>query len=203
MLCVALTGGIGSGKSTAANVFRKLNVPVIDADIIARQVVLPGTDALKKIAEHYGKNILQLNGHLDRRELRKRIFSKPASRKWLESLLHPLILDEMKLALDCITSPYCIFVIPLITRDKQYNFIDRILVIDTPEEIQVERTKYRDKNSSKEEIEAIIKSQISRSDRLKLADDVITNNGTMTALKDKIKALHQQYLKLSQDTADT
>jgi len=195
MLVIGLTGGIGSGKSTVADLFAKHGVPIIDADIIARDVTLPKQPAFEKISAHFGNDILQADGTLNRRKLRTLIFQHEDERRWLENLLHPLIMTKIKQQIDALTAPYCIAVIPLLFEIDPVEFIDRTLLIDTDEPLQVDRVIARD-HTEKQQIEAILKSQASRPDRLAKAHDVITNNGTLADLNPEVEKLHQMYLNL-------
>jgi dephospho-CoA kinase len=196
MLIIGLTGGIGSGKSTVAAFFSELGAGVVDADQISRKVVAPKTTALQKITQYFGKNILNAEGELQRDKLREIIFNDPKALNWLENLLHPLILHEMFCQAKNIQAPYYIFVIPLLLEKKIQTNIHRVLVIDTPEELQIERTIQRDKTSS-EEVEMILRTQLTRKQRLIKADDVISNDGNKNHLKDQVAKLHEKYLKFS------
>jgi dephospho-CoA kinase len=195
MLVIGLTGGIGSGKSTVAQLFVNHGIPIIDADIIARDVTQPGNLAYLDIIKHFGNDILLSDGKLDRPKLREIIFSDSKQRLWLESCLHPLISKEMKRQIKTFSTPYCIAVIPLLLEVEFYSLINRILVVDAPEHLQIERIAARD-NASKPQIEAIIKTQAKRADRIARAHDVITNEGTLTNLSQKIEKLHQKYSEM-------
>ena len=196
MLKVGLTGGIGSGKSTVASLFAKLGVPVIDADVIARQVITDST-VTQEIVQRFGTQALQATGSLDRNYLRKIVFEQPAQRRWLEALLHPLIIAEMQRQANELKSPYCLLVIPLlIEATLSYALVDRILVVDTAEEMQVKRTQQRDQVTA-DEVHRILDSQATRSTRLQLADDVISNAGDLDALTNAVQRLHQRYLALA------
>ncbi len=198
MFVVGLTGGIGSGKTVASDRFEQLGIEVIDADIASRAVVNPGTPALEKIASHFGTAILQEDGSLDRAKLRKKIFADNNEKLWLESLLHPLIADEISLGLNSARSPYAIFVSPLLIESQQVALCDRILVIDVPEDIQVQRTTKRD-NNDEAQVKRIIASQASRQNRLAKADDVIENTGELKQLLQQVDQLHPTYLKLARE----
>lgn len=197
MLVIGLTGGIGSGKTTVANLFAEKGVTIIDTDQLARDVIEPGKPALEKIIQKFGQTILLPNGSLDRTALRKHIFNHPEDREWLEKLLHPLIREEMKYQAEHSTSPYCIAVIPLLFETKPNPLIDRILVVDTTEEEQIKRAHTRD-NTSPQQIKAILKSQASRNQRVSGADDIIINTGSPEELIPQVDQLHQLYLILSQ-----
>ncbi|MGO2449797.1 dephospho-CoA kinase [Pseudomonas taetrolens] len=192
---LGLTGGIGSGKSAAAHHFAALGVHVVDADHAARWVVEPGRPALAKIAAHFGDSVLQADGQLDRSALRALIFSDPEQRRWLEALLHPLIRDEIANNLAQAQSPYAILVSPLLIESGQYSTTQRILVIDAPQALQVQRTLLRD-NTSEQQIQAILKVQASREERLLHADDVLVNDSDLKALQTEVERLHHFYLTL-------
>ncbi|MCF3095856.1 dephospho-CoA kinase [Aeromonas australiensis] len=194
MYVVAITGGIGSGKTTIANQFAALGIEVVDADVIAREVVAPGTPALAAIADHFGTDVIDQSGQLDRRALRERVFSDPQAKAWLNALLHPLIRSEMQRQCAAASSPYCLLVVPLLVENKLTGLANRVLVIDVDEATQIERTCHRD-GVSAEQARAIIAAQASRSERLAAADDLIENhNGGEMAIKARILALHETYL---------
>lgn len=195
MLVVGLTGGIGSGKTTVAELFANRGVPIIDADLIAREVTQQGTPAFSSIFKHFGQEILLENGALDRAKLRKMIFNDENQRHWLENLLHPLIFDKIKAQIQTISAPYCIAVIPLLLEVQPNSLIQRILVIDTPEHIQIERVALRDK-TEKSHVEAILKTQANRAHRLSQAHDVIINDGVLADLIPQVEKLHKMYLEM-------
>jgi len=192
---LGLTGGIGSGKSAAAERFAEHGIHVVDADQAARWVVEPGRPALQKLAEHFGVAILQPGGALDRQALRKRIFEDAEQRRWVEALLHPLIAQEITDNLARATSPYAVFVSPLMVESGQYKRTERLLVVDAPMELQRERTLKRD-NTTPEQVEAILKAQASREQRLALADDVVLNDRDLAWLHSEVDRLHHFYLTL-------
>lgn len=198
MLVVGLTGGIGSGKTTVANLFSKYNIPVIDADIVARAVTTPDKPAFAKVVKHFGKEIVMPDGTLNRAKLRSIIFSDNRERLWLEQLLHPLIRDEMHKQVSTLSAPYCIAVIPLLLEVEFYSFINRILVVDAPEAAQVDRVMSRDK-TTRDDIEAILKSQASRHDRVAKAHDVIVNDGVLDDLIPQVEKLHAMYTQMGKD----
>ena len=200
MLVIGLTGGIGSGKSTVTQLFEKRNVPVIDTDIIARQLVKSGQPALKEIVKIFGKNIIQGDGQLDRRALAKITFKNEHARKKLENILHPEIQKAMLAQISKLSAPYVIAVIPLLLEAKQTALVDHTLVVDCPEETQIKRVKQRD-NRDEQQIKEIIASQVSRQIRLAAADDVIENEADISELDAKIEELHQKFLLMSQDEA--
>ncbi|WP_213795183.1 dephospho-CoA kinase [Klebsiella aerogenes] len=197
---VALTGGIGSGKSTVADEFAHLGVTVIDADIIARQVVEPGTPALLAIAERFGPQMINDDGSLNRRRLRERIFAHSEDKAWLNALLHPLIQQETRRQMQSSTSPYLLWVIPLLVENRLTDKADRILVVDVPKETQIERTIRRD-GVSREHAEHILAAQATREQRLAAADDVIENMGSADAVASHVARLHDKYLMLASQAA--
>lgn len=196
MFVVGLTGGIGSGKTAASDRFKQLGIEIIDADIAARVVVEPGRPALQQIAEHFGGKILLQDGNLDRAALRQKIFNSAEDKRWLESLLHPLIAGEIAQELEKASSPYAVFVSPLLIESQQTVICDRLLVIDVPEALQVERACQRD-NNDVAQVKRIIASQTSRKNRLEQADDVIENTAGLEQLQQQVDKLHRQYLKLA------
>ncbi|QKG01216.1 dephospho-CoA kinase [Aeromonas hydrophila] len=201
MYVVAITGGIGSGKTTVANQFAELGIEVVDADIIAREVVEPGTPALAAIAAHFGADVIAPDGRLDRRQLRERVFTDPQAKGWLNALLHPLIRSEMQRQCAAARSPYCLLVVPLLVENRLTALANRVLVIDVDEATQIERTCRRD-GVSREQAEAILAAQASRAERLAMADDVLDNqNGTPEAIKSRIFALHETYLAFASQQA--
>ena len=196
MLVVALTGGIGSGKTTVSQLFESLGTPIIDTDIIARQLVTPGKPALIEISTQFGQEVLSTDGTLNRAILRQVIFQDIEKKRLLESILHPLIRQEMTRQIAALSTTYCIVVIPLLVESKQMEIADRILVIDTPESTQLARVSTRD-NQTEKEVTAVISAQASRDARLSIADDVIHNDGSLDKLKQQVESLHQKYLSAS------
>lgn len=196
MLIVGLTGGIGSGKSMVAERFAARGVPVIDADVVAREVVEPGTVGLARIVEAFGQDILDENGRLNRSRLGARVFQDPDSRQRLEAILHPLIRVEMQRRVTLITAPYCVLVIPLLIESGQADLVHRVLVVDASRELQHRRVAARDKRPAAE-IEAILDAQAGREERLAAAHDVIVNDADPDALDRQVARLHQRYLELS------
>ncbi|APG50705.1 TPA: dephospho-CoA kinase [Providencia stuartii] len=194
---VALTGGIGSGKTTVANHFAKLGIPLVDADIIARKVVEPSSPALEAIASRYGADIIQPDGSLNRQRLREIIFSDVAEKQWLNALLHPLIHQETQQQLQQADSPYVLWVVPLLFENKLAHLANRVLVIDVTPEEQILRTVQRD-NVSEEHVVNILKAQTSRENRLLQADDVITNHDGELNIAEKVATLHEKYMTLAQ-----
>lgn len=193
---LGLTGGIGSGKSAVAEQFVALGVDLVDSDQAARWVVEPGRPALAAIAQHFGEQVLNPDGHLNRSALREQIFTNPAERRWLENLLHPLIATEVAQFLANAKSPYAIMVSPLLIESGQYKLAQRVLVIDVPEHVQIERTMRRDQLSA-EQVQAILAAQATREERLRHADDVLTNDRDLTWMKSEVERLHTFYLTLN------
>ena len=190
---IALTGGIGSGKSTVAELFAKLGTPIIDADLIARELTHIDQSAYKDIVNHFNeKQILKADQTLNRNKLREIIFEDQKERQWLENLLHPLIQEKIADEIKKVSAPYCIVVIPLLFEVTPYNFIDRILVVDSPEEQQIARVIARDKTNSAL-IKKILKSQISRQQRISGADDIIVNENRISDLVPQVEKLHRIY----------
>ncbi len=196
MLIIGLTGGIGCGKSAAADRFAYHSVPIIDADAIARELVTKDSDGLNQIANHFGNDYLASNGELDRAKLRQHIFEHPEAREQLEAILHPLIRNEMQTRAAQLDAPYCVFVIPLLIESPHAAPVDRILVIDCSEDTQRQRVMNRDGNTG-EQVDAILASQATRRQRLAAADDVATNESTLDSLHRQIDQLHAGYLQLA------
>ncbi|TBU90670.1 dephospho-CoA kinase [Stutzerimonas kirkiae] len=192
---LGLAGGIGSGKSAVADRFASLGVHVVDSDQAARWVVEPGRPALARIAEHFGAGVLQADGTLDRAGLRARIFQNPQEKAWLEGLLHPLVREEVERHLSLARSPYAIMVSPLLVEAGLHRRVDRLLVVDVPESLQLERAMRRDE-ASEEQVRAIMKAQASREERLRHADDVLVNDRDLTWLQAQVERLHAFYLTL-------
>lgn len=193
-LVVGLTGGIGSGKSAAAALFAQRGVHVVDADDAARWVVEPGTPGLAGLVQLFGTDILQADGQLDRAALRALIFAEPAKRKQVEQLLHPLIRQALDDNLASAQTPYAILVSPLLIEAGQYQRVQRVLVVDVPEALQLQRVLQRD-GVDETQVRAILAAQLSREQRLQHADDIIRNDGTLEQLEQQVEVLHQQYLQ--------
>lgn len=189
---VGLTGGIGSGKSAAAECFAALGVGIVDADIVAREVVAPGQPALQQIAAHFGDQVIAADGSLQRRVLREIVFADPEQRRWLEQLTHPLIAQSIQRQLAASTGPYALLVSPLLLETTQRELVQRVLVIDAPETLQVARTVARDQ-AQPEQVRQIMAAQMPREQRLAHADDVIVNQGDLEQLRQQVVQLHQQY----------
>lgn len=200
MLVIGLTGGIGSGKTMATDHFSRLGITIVDADLASRIIVEPGKPALQEIVSHFGKDVLQADGSLNRARLREIVFADPAARKALERITHPRIGEEIARQLAASTSPYTILVSPLLFESSQHRFARRTVLIDVPEVLQRTRAASRD-GVSAEQIDAIMAVQMSRKKRRELADDVIVNDGQPEHLYAAIEALHAQYLEMAREQA--
>lgn len=197
-LIIGLTGGIGSGKSEVSRRFESLGILVIDADQIAREVVQLGQPALADIVAHFGSDFVLPSGQLDRTKLRARIFSDPDAKAWLEQLLHPQINMLIRTRLQMAGSRYAILSSPLLLETKQHELVDRVLVVDTSELLQLERASQRDKDSE-DQVRRIMATQLSRTDRCSRANDIIQNHGDLSELDTQVNKLHQLYLELAQN----
>ncbi|PXX89843.1 dephospho-CoA kinase [Marinobacter vulgaris] len=195
MAVVGLTGGIGSGKSTVARMFGALGVHWVDADDVAREVVEPGMPALEQIAEHFGRGILLPDGGLDRAALRGVVFDAPAERAWLEGVLHPVIREELVRQLHPAdyALPYVLLVSPLLLETDQHQLVDKVVVVDVPVDVQIERTMARDDNA-RDQVQRIIDAQISREQRLQRADEVVDNNRPSAEVERRVEELHKQFM---------
>lgn len=200
MLIVGLTGGIGAGKSTVAELFQALGVPVLDADAIARELVDKGKPALARLTEMFGREILDDNGALNRARLRTLVFGDAARRRQLEALLHPLIREEMQARLKRLKASYCIVCIPLLVETGQTASVQRVLVIDAPDELRRRRVVTRD-GLTAAEFNAVLAAQAGREERLAAADDVIVNDGGRDRLKQRVDELHRRYMQLAATAA--
>lgn len=194
---IALTGGIGSGKSEASAHFNQLQVPLLDTDVLARELVTPGQPALAEIVTLFGREILDQQGCLNRSKLRQLIFSDQNQRKALEQILHPRIRERSIEWSQANDAPYCILVIPLFIESALAYPVDRVLLIDVPTELQAQRVQQRD-HLNKADIDAILAVQASRDERLAAADDIIVNDGTIEMLHARVDRLHERYLELAQ-----
>ncbi len=194
---VGLTGGIGSGKSTVANLFAERGIELIDTDLIAREIVEPGEPALLQIFAHFGPAVQQSDGSLDRAALRQRVFADPAQRHWLEQLTHPLIRQRTRQRLEQAQSAYALLVSPLLLETDQQQLVDHILVIDLPETLQIARTVERDGNSE-QQVRHILQAQCSRSQRLACADSLIDNSRSPEALAAQVERLDRQFRLFAQ-----
>ncbi len=190
---IGLTGGIGSGKSAAADRFASHGIDIVDADIASRKVVEPGQPALAEIADHFGHHILLADGQLDRAGLRQRIFSEPDQRHWLQSLLHPKINQYLREHIHNAHSAYVMLVNPLLIETQQHLWCQRVLVIDAPEALQLSRTMARD-NNSQAQVENIMRAQAERQQRLRYADDTIVNDRDLSYLHQQVDKLHEVYM---------
>lgn len=195
---IGLTGGIGSGKSTVATMFGDLGIHWVDADIVAREVVEPGTPALAEIATHFGDQILQADGNLDRAALRTIVFQDANEREWLEGLLHPTIRDELARQLQPTDydQPYVLLVSPLLLETDQHTLVRKAIVVDVPEETQIERTMSRDSND-RDQVERIIAAQMPRKHRLERADHVIHNDQPLEQVRSQVASLHEQLMDMT------
>lgn len=193
---IALTGGIASGKTTVANLFAELGVPLMDTDVIARQVVELGSPALAAVVASFGPEVLDAEGRLDRRRMRERIFNDPTARQRLEAILHPAIRAEMERQSREARGPYQVLVIPLLTEGKRRDHVDRVLLVDVPEELQIQRLMMRD-GVTHEQARRSLDAQATRAERLAMADDVVRNTGQVDDLRQKVAALHEKYLALA------
>ncbi|WP_417359677.1 dephospho-CoA kinase [Gallaecimonas pentaromativorans] len=191
MFVVGLTGGIGSGKSTVADLFAEQGIALVDADVVARQVVEPGTPGLTALVAHFGADILSADGSLDRAALRSRIFGDEQARQWVNDLLHPLIRAEMAKQLAAAQSPYVLWVVPLLIENDLYRQCDRVLVVDAHEHQQRSRVLARD---SRADADAIMARQMPRDERLKYADHIVDNSGDVEQVKAQVQLLHRRYL---------
>jgi dephospho-CoA kinase len=192
-MIIGLTGGIGSGKTAVSDSFEQLGIVIVDADLASRVVVEKGKPCLEEISKPFGSDILNQSGELDRPKLREIIFKSKEEKDWLESLLHPAIAKQIQDELSDSSSPYTILVSPLLLETNQKDFCTKVLVVDVPIETQIERTLKRD-GVSEEQVQSIIKAQISRQERLNQADEVIVNDGSLEDLKLAVDALHEKFI---------
>lgn len=193
---IGLTGGIASGKTTVANLFHDhFSIDLVDADVVAREVVETGSKGLEALTEHFGETILQTDGNLDRAALRARIFTNEQEKQWVNNLLHPMIRERMQQQLASSTSPYTLLVVPLLIENQLQSMADRVLVVDVSEQTQIYRTMTRD-GVPESQVRSILKAQADRKTRLMYADDVIDNNTDNAQLLSQVTELHQKYLAL-------
>jgi dephospho-CoA kinase len=193
---VGLTGGIASGKTTVANLFHhEFGIDLVDADVVARDVVEVGSEGLNALAQHFGRDILQTDGALDRAALRARIFANDEEKQWVNNLLHPMIRQQMQQRLNASTSPYTLLVVPLLIENSLQSMADRVLVVDVAADTQIYRTMTRD-GVPEQQVRSILKAQVDRDTRLMHADDVIDNNTDNAQLLPQVTQLHQKYLAL-------
>lgn len=202
MFVVGLTGGIGSGKSAVSDRLAEKNIPVIDADIVAREVVMPGMPALAAITKRFGADILLEDSSLNRAKLRTIVFASEKQRNWLEQLLHPLIRDRILEKLEALTADYAVLSSPLLLETDQHLLVNHIVVVDTTETLQIARTAVRD-NNSEDQVRAIIAAQMPREERLSKADTVLQNSGDRAELDKAVVALHKKLLSLATQEKDS
>ncbi len=193
---IGITGGIGSGKTAVTDRFQARGITIADADVASREVVQPGMPALEAIAEHFGPEVIQADGTMDRAAIRKIVFAEPDERKWLESVTVPAIMNNLREVLTRSTSPYSLLM--LSSGTGQSPLVQRSLVVDAPPEVQIARVMARDANDE-EQVRAIMAAQPSRETRLEYADDVIINDGSLERLDEVVKVLHEKYLKMAAD----
>jgi dephospho-CoA kinase len=193
---VGISGGIGSGKTTVTDLFTTYDIEVIDADVIAREVVAPGTPALKSIVDKLGQSVLDCSGILDRAKLRTLVFSDSQTKSWLNQLLHPVIRQQMLLQTQQAKSAYCLLSVPLLVENKLYQQVNKVVIVDVDEQTQLRRTLLRDK-TNEQQIRAIMSAQATRAQRLAVADDIIDNNGKTDDLPKQVFQLHKKYLQLA------
>ena len=194
---VGLTGGIGSGKSAAAEEFAALGATLVDTDVIAHELTEKGGAAMPAIEKLFGAEALSGDGSLNRKRMRDRVFADPAAKRKLEALLHPMIREESALRIAAAAGPYVVHVVPLLIESPDYRRrVDRVLVVDCPEQTQIERVSARS-GLSASEVRAIMRTQATRADRLAAADDVIDNGGSRESLRKQVAALHQKYLQFA------
>ena len=198
VLTIALTGGIGSGKTSIASIFKSLGVPIIDSDTISKEIILPGKPCFKDIVNEFGEEILTNKGTIDRYKLRDIIFNNDKARIKLENITHPIIFKNIDIQTSLINYPYCLVIVPLLIETKSVKYFDKVLLVDTLENIQFERVTKRD-SISPTLLRKIIKIQATRSERLKYADDIIENNNEIGNLNEYINILHKKYLTLSKE----
>ena len=197
MLIIGLTGGIGSGKSVASDKFKSLGITIVDADVASRTVVEPGKPALKEIEDHFGSGIITAEGKLDRNNLREIIATDPEERKWLESVLHPKIGEQITKEISESTSVYTLLVAPLLLETNSQEMCSRVVVVDVPKDVQIRRTAKRDKVSPNQ-VEQMVAAQMEREKRLEKADDVLLNSGTIEDLEKQVEELHKKYIKMAE-----
>jgi len=195
MLIIGLTGGIGSGKSVASDKFKSLGITIVDADVASRTVVEPGKPALKEIEDHFGSGIITAEGKLDRNNLREIIATDPEERKWLESVTHPKIGEQITKEISESTSVYTLFVAPLLLETNSQEMCSRVVVVDVPKDVQIQRTAKRDKVLPNQ-VEQMVAAQMEREKRLEKADDVLLNSGTIEDLEKQVEELHKKYIQM-------
>ena len=191
-MIIALTGGVASGKTAVSERFAELGVPVVDTDLVAREVVAPGSSGLSAVKKKFGPEVIKTDGGLDRAALRRKILEDPHARNRLEAILHPRIAEEAHRRVKALNAPYAILVVPLLVESGLFGDADRVLVVDAPENLQLQRLMERD-GASRSEAEAMLAAQTSRETRLARADDVVENTGTLQALFRQVDRLDEQY----------
>lgn len=196
-LIVGLTGGIGSGKTAASDYLASLGITIVDADVVAREVVAPGQPALAQIEAHFGREVILADGHLNRATLREIVFANPEQRKILEQITHPAIGAAIIAQLQAATSPYAVLASPLLLETSQHQMVKRVLLIDVPEEVQIARTTARD-DVPEEQVKAIMAAQMARDKKLARAHDIISNTGSLAALHQNLHQQHLDYLRIAQ-----
>lgn len=196
MLVIGITGGIGSGKSAATDYLASKGITVVDADRVSRTVVEPGRPALEEIRAHFGQGVIQEDGTLDRRALREIVFADAAERKRLEAITHPAIAREMLAQIQSSTSPYTILVSPLLLETSQRQMVDRVLLVDVPEPLQMERTARRDQ-VPETQVRQIMQAQMDRQERRRRADDIVVNDDSLESLYRQLDELHEKYLDMA------
>ncbi|WP_240612741.1 dephospho-CoA kinase [Alteromonas flava] len=199
---VGLTGGIGAGKTAVSDAFAALGVNVVDADVCAREVVSLGSPALNAIKQRFGNEVIAADGSLNRPRLRQIVFTQPEQKQWLNDLLHPLIRARMLELIAQAHSPYCLLVVPLLLENNMQNLVQRVVVVDVPEQLQIDRVLARD-GSDEETVKGILQAQLKREERLSRADDIIDNSQSLEALNQQVKKLHQQLLEYAQVSSNT
>jgi dephospho-CoA kinase len=194
---VGLTGGIGSGKSAAADEFAALGATVVDTDVIAHELTDSGGAAMASIGKLFGPEVVSADGSMDRKKVRERVFADPAAKRKLERLLHPMIREESARRIAAAAGPYVVHVVPLLVESPDYRKrVDRVLVVDCPEQTQIERVRARS-GLSESEVRAIMRTQVTRAERVAAADDVIDNGGSRESMRKQVAALHQKYLQFA------
>ncbi len=200
MLRIGLTGGIGSGKSTVADLFAELGIPVIDADRIARDLVAPGREAYAEIIDTFGPEVVAADGSLDRKKLREQVFSRPDERRRLEAILHPRVRTAIVDTVTVLHAPYCVIVVPLLIESGMQDLVDRVLVVDAPEELRIRRVMQRD-HTDESQVRRIMAAQLAPDVRRGHADDILTNTGDADELRRAVRRLHEHYLQLAEPGA--
>ena len=194
---VGLTGGIGSGKSAAADEFAALGATVVDTDVIAHELTDSGGAAMASIEKLFGPEVVSADRSMDRKRMRERVFADPAAKRKLERLLHPMIREESARRIAAAAGPYVVHVVPLLVESPDYRKrVDRVLVVDCPEQTQIERVRARS-GLSESEVRAIMRTQVTRAERVAVADDVIDNGGSRESMRKQVAALHQKYLQFA------